>query len=313
MPIGDRLCRIFSNITRRQLKLFAFVCTALFIINVYVICSYFQLYSSQHTDELTPHEVEMELLKEIPDLIPKVNGKRPPKCTFPDALADSVYSRMKTEECRNKLEDIVCGMDPTGWPVHSIKHTCPKFESASFGIHRGCYVDSVKQRALSGFKFELKDVNTPEQCIQYCIRIGFQFAGESLNTLIKSLFLGVEYASECFCGNDKDMETAVLHTNASECNQYACPGNSSIWCGGFNAISVYNTGVLRKCNAGNQFKHYFFRENKAYSKIRRANGWDKPRRENLILTSIEWPKLSSDSSTSPFDLSSEAFLFRSRG
>jgi hypothetical protein len=66
---------------------------------------------------------EIEPSKEVP----KVDEIGTPRCTFSDSLADSAFSRMKTEECRKKLEDMVCEMDPIGWPVHSINNTCPKF------------------------------------------------------------------------------------------------------------------------------------------------------------------------------------------
>lgn len=41
------------------------------------------------------------------------------------------------------------------------------------------------------------------------------------------------------------MVNAVSHPNETQCEQYACPSNSSLRCGGFNAIAIYNTGVLR--------------------------------------------------------------------
>jgi hypothetical protein len=66
--------------------------------------------------------------------------------------------------------------------------------------------------------------------------------------------LGVEYTNECFCGNEKNLEDGVLHTNASECKRYPCPGNELLHCGGFNAVAVYSTGVLSKFD----FLYYFF-------------------------------------------------------
>ena len=41
------------------------------------------------------------------------------------------------------------------------------------------------------------------------------------------------------------MQLGVLHANVSECQRYECPGDASSKCGGFNAVAVYNTGVLR--------------------------------------------------------------------
>ena len=100
-------------------------------------------------------------------------------------------------------------------------------------MYRGCYVDNSKKRLLPGFKYDLPDTNSPERCIQYCLRIGFQLAG-------------VEYTTECFCGNEKDIENADIHPNSTACQRYPCPGSDSAKCGGYNSIAVYNTGVLRK-------------------------------------------------------------------
>jgi predicted deacetylase len=73
-----------------------------------------------------PHETDPSVLKHVNDA--KIaNGVRVPKCPFSDSLADSAFSRMKTEECRQKLENAVCEMDKIGWPVHLINNTCSKF------------------------------------------------------------------------------------------------------------------------------------------------------------------------------------------
>jgi hypothetical protein len=45
-------------------------------------------------------------------------------------------------------------------------------------MYRGCYVDNSKKRLLTGFKYDLPEKNSPERCIQHCLRIGFQLAGK---------------------------------------------------------------------------------------------------------------------------------------
>jgi hypothetical protein len=46
-----------------------------------------------------------------------------------------------------------------------------------YNMYRGCYLDNPKKRVLPGFQYDLAN-NSPEQCIQYCLRIGFQLAGK---------------------------------------------------------------------------------------------------------------------------------------
>lgn len=70
-----------------------------------------------------PYETVEEALKAFPE----PTKIRVPRCKFSESLAESAFSRMKTEECKRKLEDAVCEMDKIGWPVHQIENTCPDF------------------------------------------------------------------------------------------------------------------------------------------------------------------------------------------
>ncbi|KAI6190281.1 Protein xylosyltransferase [Aphelenchoides bicaudatus] len=232
--MGEQIWRLIVNLIRRRLKLMTFIIISLFIVNVYVICSYFQLHIIKSENTFLPVEStnKNEIAKQKDSNL-QAEVIRLPRCTFSESLADSAFSRMKTQECQKQLEDAFCEMDPVGWPVHAINNTCPAFDKTFHGMHRGCYVDNSKKRVLTGFQYDLSDSNSPEQCIQYCLRIGFQLAG-------------VEYTSECFCGNEGDLEHASLHENATECERYECPGDKEKRCGGFNAVSVYNTGVMNR-------------------------------------------------------------------
>lgn len=63
-------------------------------------------------------------------------------------------------------------------------------------------------------------------------------------------YSGVEYGRECFCG-DTFNSTSLDDTR---CSEYACSGNSEEYCGGFNAVDIYRTGLkgellFTKCTA----------------------------------------------------------------
>ncbi|KAI6213185.1 Cyclin and Carbohydrate-binding WSC and Glycosyl transferase domain containing protein [Aphelenchoides besseyi] len=189
------------------------------------------LYQNIAKDDALPHDLVVEIQK----LEDKQPSSRVPRCTFPDTLADSAFNRMTTEECRKQLEDVACEMDPVGWPVHAIENSCSKFDKSIHANYKGCYEDGSKKRILRGFKYDFTDSNSPQRCIQHCLRIGFQLAVKSK---------GVEYKSECFCGSLADLESGNLHESQLECERYKCPGNESLTCGGFNAIAVYTTGVI---------------------------------------------------------------------
>lgn len=67
--------------------------------------------------------------------------------------------------------------------------------------------------------------------------------------MLKSLniiFLGVEYRNECFCGNHDELDSLDVTLDTSLCKQFTCPADNNSFCGGFNAIAIYNTGFGSK-------------------------------------------------------------------
>lgn len=53
----------------------------------------------------------------------------------------------------------------------------------------------------------------------------------------------MQYQKECFCGILNDLTNATLHADPAACQQYRCPANNASFCGGFNAMAVYTTGL----------------------------------------------------------------------
>ncbi|CAD5222825.1 unnamed protein product [Bursaphelenchus okinawaensis] len=206
------------------------VVLVLFCINIY--CA-LQLLSRRDQTFSSPSDIIKRALKASKVSETKVKNEDyelGPRCEFFDKAADDVYKRMKTPECKRQLEDHLCEMDQEGWPVRSVANTCPIYDPEIQFQHRGCFRDSSKKRTLTFFKYDLKKSNSIEKCAQFCFRIGARLAG-------------VEYGSECFCGNDIDIIDLKPDANSSICEEYRCPGNEKQFCGGFNAISLYSTGV----------------------------------------------------------------------
>lgn len=52
---------------------------------------------------------------------------------------------------------------------------------------------------------------------------------------------GVEFRNECFCGDFYQKSSEV---SDSLCKQYLCPGNNTVFCGGYETIAIYSTGIL---------------------------------------------------------------------
>ena len=42
----------------------------------------------------------------------------------------------------------------------------------------GCYTDNVERRLLDAAEYKLKELNSISNCVNHCLRIGFQLAGE---------------------------------------------------------------------------------------------------------------------------------------
>ncbi|KAJ8129809.1 hypothetical protein O1611_g3823 [Lasiodiplodia mahajangana] len=88
-----------------------------------------------------------------------------------------------------------------------------------------CAKDPAGQsRTLSNVYVDQPDM-TVEKCISVCGNQGYTYAG-------------VEYRSQCFCGNDIAQDRMPANGTLGDCSM-ACAGDSSEFCGGAARISVY--------------------------------------------------------------------------
>ncbi|WWD04019.1 hypothetical protein V865_002082 [Kwoniella europaea PYCC6329] len=87
-------------------------------------------------------------------------------------------------------------------------------------VSRGCYVDSSSARVLDGNVFESQSDMTYASCINICTGKGYSYAG-------------LEYGSQCYCGNNLVKPTSVT----TGCDK-PCAGDSKALCGGYNRITV---------------------------------------------------------------------------
>ena len=86
--------------------------------------------------------------------------------------------------------------------------------------YKSCWVDSNSARALSGPVHRANDM-TAEVCAAFCKDFKY---------------FGLEYGSQCFCGNELNGVAAV----EGECS-YVCEGNAKQWCGAADRLNVYGT------------------------------------------------------------------------
>jgi hypothetical protein len=87
---------------------------------------------------------------------------------------------------------------------------------------QGCYTEGITERALSAYTFTSTSM-TAGLCVTECESKQFAFAG-------------VEYATECYCGNALSNQTAPAPE--AECGM-KCGGDTKSFCGGPNRLVVY--------------------------------------------------------------------------
>lgn len=87
--------------------------------------------------------------------------------------------------------------------------------------HIGCHTEATTGRALSR-QISLEST-TVEACVEACAAEGLPFAG-------------VEYSSECFCG--ESLKSSAVRAPAADC-YLPCSGNRTEVCGGNSRLNVY--------------------------------------------------------------------------
>ena len=87
--------------------------------------------------------------------------------------------------------------------------------------YKSCYTDVG--RTLNGASYVDNAKMTQETCVAYCDGKGYAYAG-------------VEYSTECFCGNTLASGSAVAP--AADCGN-ACSGDATEACGGGNRLTLF--------------------------------------------------------------------------
>ena len=117
-------------------------------------------------------------------------------------------------------DSLICG-DASRLTVYK-KETAPAAASnpATVGDfkYQSCWTDAVGGRSLADTVEASSDM-TVEMCAAFCD--GYAF-------------FGVEYATECYCGNELAGESSA----EQDCGQL-CAGNPSQWCGGASRMNLY--------------------------------------------------------------------------
>ncbi|VDO52086.1 unnamed protein product [Haemonchus placei] len=149
-------------------------------------------------------------------------------CNITDPLALSALARVKTESCMKKISDAACRLKNGAFHEQFPESQCSNHDSLLIDLSVGCFEDYKNNRSLNGFSYEFKNDNSAEKCRSLCYRAGF-------------VYYGLEFGRECFCGDSISSKPL----SQEKCNEYKCSGNKTQFCGGFNAVAVFHTGLKR--------------------------------------------------------------------
>uniref|UniRef100_A0A8C8H8D4 WSC domain-containing protein n=1 Tax=Oncorhynchus tshawytscha TaxID=74940 RepID=A0A8C8H8D4_ONCTS len=105
--------------------------------------------------------------------------------------------------------------------MSQVERSTPRRNVPQKGSYMGCFLDNSKERALRGSVSTDFRKMTSTMCQDTCSASGYQFAG-------------LEYGSECYCGN----HITSLRVRDEECN-LDCKGEKGSPCGGVGRLSVF--------------------------------------------------------------------------
>lgn len=151
-----------------------------------------------------------------------------PPCEIKSKEAISAIHRAKTQNCKQQIVNKTCLIQSGSFYPHELPNTC-RHGQMTFGKYLGCYADQKKLRLLTGFYGNYANTNSPSACLDICIQAGFMYAG-------------VQYASECFCGESLPQASAAV---ADHLCDMKCPGNATQHCGGYFTMNIYETGLSK--------------------------------------------------------------------
>ncbi|KAI4221750.1 MAG: hypothetical protein L6R36_006665 [Xanthoria steineri] len=101
-------------------------------------------------------------------------------------------------------------------------------------LYQGCYTDSTSARVLTG-RSQSTSTNTYASCAAYCS--GYTY-------------FGVEYGSECYCGNQFTNPSAPAPKGDTECNR-PCSGDATKLCGAGNRLTLFKNQASGPTSASN--------------------------------------------------------------
>ncbi|KAK1757296.1 putative fungistatic metabolite [Echria macrotheca] len=143
------------------------------------------------------------------------------QCFCGTALRDSAAERPQAEcamRCGGDYGDVCGDADRMNVFWSGVEQIVTNLDEVEGFHYQGCWTDDTAQRTLADDVLRADDM-TVEKCAAFCQ--GYEY-------------FGLEYASQCFCGNYLGGWVAP----EEECSQL-CAGDNNQWCGAPDRLSLY--------------------------------------------------------------------------
>lgn len=183
--------------------------------------------SNHHPDVATTAVKNSEKATSLADILLSELKFKPNCDILRDKEVISALQRAKTHDCKKHIVDIACQIKSGELYPKTLPNLCPSGSNYIANRSIGCFKDEKKNRLLSSYYSNYKETNSPKKCIQICLQSGY-------------LYAGVQYSSECFCGNDEPSINFKLPD--SKCIM-KCPAEQKETCGGYYTMNIYETGI----------------------------------------------------------------------
>jgi protein xylosyltransferase len=223
----------------RKYKVFFLIGLVILLFQVLLAAHFLELNKSSSLDDWQPQSQQP-----VSQTVDSVSRRKPqavnttvlrveelsfkPECEIAGKEAVSAIHRAKSQKCKQLIVNVTCRSLAGLLYPKRLTGSCPG-DGKITGKALGCFKDENNYRLLSGYFGVNKKTNSPDYCIQLCLQSGFEYAG-------------VQYSTECFCGNEEPPATYKLPD--SSCNM-KCPGDSHATCGGYYTINIYQTGIKK--------------------------------------------------------------------
>ena len=176
-------------ITARNARIFAIFIFGIFMASIWLLLSRFDMRITEVFIHLKFYEKNLQVFQQYHFMDTSQSQCK----LLNDPLAISTLSRMRNKECTLLLEEHLCEIGlAEHWPVNEVNNGCGKYFGKKNCSNKNTFLylftsdDSKRNEEFGCFNSKSSNLkeyrinlisNSPENCVQICLRASFSFAG----------------------------------------------------------------------------------------------------------------------------------------